>query len=92
MSLSREKINHLSKLIIKGLQEEETVELFAEPNEIRLQIVRIMTDELKINDIVDEEVRKILNSYSKKLREGSKEWEVLYQKHYEEEMNKRRSF
>ena len=92
MSLSREKINHLSKLIIKGLEEDEDVEFFAETNEVRLQIVRIMTDELKINDIVDKEVRGILDSYSKKLREGSKEWEILYQKHYEEEMNKKRSF
>lgn len=93
MLLSREKINHLSKLIINGLEEEEdTVRLLAEQNEVRLQIVKIITDELKIDDVVDEEVRKMLNSYSKKLKEGSSEWEVLYRKHYEEEMKKRRAF
>lgn len=92
MLLSREKINHLSKLIVNGLEEEDTVRLLAEQNEVRLQIVKIMTDELKIDDIVDEEVRKMLNSYLKKLKEGSNEWEVLYRKHYEEEMKKRRAF
>jgi len=92
MLLSRDKINHLSKLITEKLEEDETVELMAEPNDIRLQVVRVITDELKIEDLVDAEVRKILNSYSKKLREGSNEWEILYRKHYEEEMKKKRAF
>ena len=92
MLLSREKINHLSKLIVNGLEKEDAVDLLVEQNDVRLQIVRIITDELKIDDIVDEEVRKVLNSYSKKLKEGSSEWEVLYRKHYEEEMKKRRAF
>lgn len=92
MRLSRGKINHLSKLITQGLEKEGAIKLLFEPNDIRLQIVRIITDELKIDDVVDEEVRRILSSYSKKMREGSSEWEVLYQKHYDEEIKKRRSF
>lgn len=92
MRLSRGKINHLSKLITQGLEKDEKIKLLSEPNDIRLQIVRIITDELKIDDVVDEEVRRILSSYSKKMREGSSEWEVLYQKHYDEEIKKRRSF
>jgi hypothetical protein len=92
MLLSRDKINHLSKLITEKLERDEAVDLTAEPNDIRLQIVRVITDELKIEDLVDAEVRKILNSYSKKLREGSNEWEILYRKHYEEEIKKRRAF
>ena len=92
MLLSRDKINHLSKLITEKLEEDEAVELMAESNDIRLQVVRVITDELKIEDLVDVEVRKILNSYSKKLREGSNEWEVLYRKHYEEEIKKKRAF
>jgi len=90
--LSRGKINHLSKLITQGLEKDEKIKLLSEPNDIRLQIVRIITDELKIDDVVDEEARRILSSYSKKMREGSSEWEVLYQKHYDEEIKKRRSF
>lgn len=92
MRLSRGKINHLSKLITQGLEKDEKIKLLSEPNDIRLQIVRIITDELKIDDVVDEEARRILSSYSKKMREGSSEWEVLYQKHYDEEIKKRRSF
>lgn len=92
MRLSRGKINHLSKLLLLALEEDPQAELLREPNEVRLQIVRVITDELTIEEVVDEEVRRTLASYSRKLREGTPEWEVLYNKHYEEEMTKRRRF
>lgn len=92
MRLSREKIVHLSKLITKGLEENSSVQLNKAPNEVRLQIVKLVTEELKIDDVVDQEVRRILNSYSRKIIEGSREWDVMYQKLYEQEMNKRKKF
>ena len=92
MRLSRGKINHLSKLLLKVLEEDPSADFLREPNEVRLQMVRIITDELTIDEIVDEEVRRTLASYSRKLREGTPEWEILYNKHYEEEMMKRRGF
>lgn len=92
MRLSRGKINHLSKILLQALEEDAQTELLREPNEVRLQIVRVITDELTIEEVVDEEVRRTLATYSRKLREGTPEWEVLYHKHYEEEMTKRRRF
>jgi len=89
MRLSRAKINHLSHLLINALEKEPTVELLKESNLVRLDIVRIITRELRIEDEVDETVRKKLSSYSRKILEGSQEWEVLYQKTYEEELTKR---
>lgn len=90
MRLSREKINHLSQLILKVLGEEGVAELKQEPNDVRLQIVRLLTEELKIDEEVDRLVRGILESYSRQIIEGSTEWDVMYQKHYNEEMAKRR--
>ncbi|MEK6591230.1 MAG: DUF507 family protein [Nitrospinota bacterium] len=92
MRLSREKINHLSKVIITGLIKDDRVEFFEEENTIRLEIVRVLTDILKIDDEIDSEARKILSSYSKNIREGTPEWDVLYNKHYNEEAKKRRGF
>ena len=89
MRLSRSKINHLSHVIIKALEEDPTVELLKDSNLVRLDIVRIITRELKIEDEIDEIVRKKLSSYSRKIQEGSQEWDVLYQKTYEEEMAKK---
>ena len=89
MRLSRSKINHLSHIIIKALEEDPTVELLKDANLVRLDIVRIITRELKVEEEVDEIARKKLSSYSRKIQEGSQEWDVLYQKIYEEEMAKR---
>jgi len=92
MRLSREKINHLSKLLIESIQGHQGISLTRAANEVRLRIVKVLTDELKIDDVIDTEVRRSLNSYSKKPVEGSREWDILYQKLYEAEMKKRRGF
>lgn len=92
MKLSREKINHLSKLIITELINDDNVEFFEEENKIRLEIVKIITDLLKTDDDIEAEARKILSSYSRNIREGSPEWDILYNKHYEEVANKKRGF
>lgn len=92
MRLSREKINHLSKLLVEAFQDQEGIGMSREVNEVRLRIVKVLTDELKIDDVVDTEVRRTLSSYAKKPVEGSREWDVMYQKLYEAEMKKRRGF
>jgi hypothetical protein len=92
MSLSRSKINYLSHLIVKALQRAGTVKFLKLENDVRLQIVKTLTDELKIEDVVDAEVRRKLASYSRKIVEGNREWDVMYQKFYEQEMKKRLGF
>tara|TARA_B100000315_G_C14400882_1_gene506421 strand:- start:124 stop:402 length:279 start_codon:yes stop_codon:yes gene_type:complete len=92
MSLSREKINHLSQLIVKDLQTKDLVDFLRDPNDIRLHVVKVLTEELKIENEVNVSVRKILSSYSKKINEGNREWDVMYNKLYEQEWNKHRKF
>jgi uncharacterized protein len=92
MSLSRPKINQLSQLIIKSLQQTGAVRLLKAENDVRLQIVKTLMDELKIEEIIDAEVRRKLASYSRKILEGSREWDIMYQKFYEQEMKKRLGF
>ena len=90
MRLSREKINHISHSIIKAFMQDENIEIFRDENDIRLEIVRIITEELKMEEELDQQVRGRLESYKRKLIEGSTEWEILYQKIYEEEANKKK--
>ncbi len=92
MGLSRPKINYLSHLIVKALQQVGTVTFLKPENDVRLQIVKTLTDELKIEDLIDVEVRRKLASYSRKIVEGNREWDVMYQKFYEQEMKKRLGF
>lgn len=90
MRLSREKINHLSKLILNGFLEDDRLEFFCDENDLRLEIVNILRTELEIEEDIDSSVRRMIESYSKDIREGTDEWEILYHKHYNEETKKRR--
>jgi hypothetical protein len=92
MSLSRPKINYLSQLIVKALQKADTVKFLKAENDVRLQVVKTMSDELKIEEAIDAEVRRKLASYSRKIVEGNREWDVMYQKLLEEETKKRLGF
>ena len=88
MRISREKINHISKIIIDDLEKREDFDYKAELNEVRLEITHVMNEYLKIEDQADEKARKVCASYTKKLHEGTDEWEILYNKHYEEHLSK----
>lgn len=90
MRLSREKVNHLSKLILKDLLGDDRVEFYCDENDLRLEIVNIIKTELEIEDEIDGTVRRTIESYSKDIREGTDEWDILYHKHYNEETKRRR--
>lgn len=89
MRLSDEKISHLTHVVLKGLIAKKAVSPLVEEGIIRREMRRVITRELKIAEEVDALVRKKLDSYSKKIFEGTTEWDVLYQKFFREEMSKR---
>lgn len=89
MKLSDEKLTHLTHVVLKGLLEKDVITPQAEDGEIRHEIKRFILKELKISADIDRLVRSKLHSYSKKIPEGSPEWEVLYQKFFHEEASKR---
>ena len=88
MRISNDKINHISKLIINDLEKRDDFDYKTDLNEVRLGIAGVMKSFLKIEDQADEKARKICASYSRKLREGTDEWDILYNKHYEEYLSK----
>jgi hypothetical protein len=85
MMLSEDKISHLSHVLLKGLIQQDLVELAEDEGTIRREIKRTIVSELKVGEEIDQIVRKKLQSFSKKLIEGSPEWEVLYKKFFREE-------
>jgi uncharacterized protein len=88
--LSREKILRLSHLILDHLNQDDEVEYFADPQEIRQQIVRLISEEMKADEAIDALVRRKIESQKRPIVEGSDEWEVLYRKYYEEEVSRHR--
>jgi hypothetical protein len=90
VKLSREKILRLSHLILGHLDEDDAIEYFADPQEIRQQIVKLISDEMKTDEAIDALVRRKIESQKRPIVEGSDEWEVLYRKYYEEEVARHR--
>ena len=90
MRLSHGKINHITNLAMDHLRTDPQVEFFSDDSEIRLEIVRIINEELKDDEIIDVDVRRKIESQRRDIPEGSEEWEILYRKYYDEEMTKRR--
>jgi hypothetical protein len=88
MRMSRERIFHLTDLIVKELEASPAVHV-KNADELRPEILRALTEESKLEESIDGEVRKILGSYSRNMPEGSREWEVLYQKTREEVFKRR---
>ena len=90
MKLSREKVLQLSHLILRYIEEDEGIEYFDEPQELRQQIVKLIEGEMKADEMIDAIVRRKIESQKRTIVEGSDEWDVLYRKYYEEETARHR--
>jgi uncharacterized protein len=89
MMLSDDKISHTSHVLLKGMLDNKLINLKADESEVRREIKRTIVGELKVGEDMHDVVTKKLLSLSRKLTEGSAEWEVLYKKFYEEEEARR---
>ena len=88
MRMSRERIFFLTDLIMKELENTPAVQV-KQADELRPEIMRALTAESKLEESIDSEVRKILGTYSRPVPEGSREWELLYQKTRDEVFKRR---
>ncbi len=89
MRLSHAKVNHIANLLIEYLRTDTSVEFFQDDSDIRMDIVRVINEELKDDEIIDTEVRRKIESQKRDIPEGSEEWEILYRKYYDEERARR---
>ena len=94
MRMSRERLFGLAERIVTDLAAVEGVVIRQIVDDkvrthLRTEIFRVLEDEGRLEETVDQEVRKTLASYSRPAPEGSAEWEVLYNK-TRDEVYKRR--
>ena len=89
MMLSDDKITHMTHILLKGLMDKNLITLKEDDAVLRREIRRTVNNELKLGEEIDSSVRRKLQSFTKKLVEGSPEWEVLYRKFFDEESAKK---
>jgi hypothetical protein len=86
---SRERVFHLAARLVEELLAQSGVTALRPADDVRAEVIRALSDETRVEDTIDAEVRKILSSYARPAPEGSPEWEVLYQKTREEVARRR---
>ena len=87
MKLTSERISHLAHLVLDTLWKDDLIEIPDQGRALgaaKASLTRI----LSIDDEVDTLVREKLTRQRKV--PGSREWQILYDKYFHEEMGKRR--
>ncbi|MEO8029124.1 MAG: DUF507 family protein [Bryobacteraceae bacterium] len=88
MKLSRDKINDLSHKLIAALRKSREFRLRKDLNEVRLEIVKDMTEILTVEEKVDKAARTKIRTQKREIGEGTEEWDLLHQRYYAEELKK----
>ncbi len=88
MKLSRDKITDISHKLVAQMKKSRDLRVKKEPNEVRLAIVRAMTEILSAEEKVDRASRDKVRSTKREVPEGSEEWDLLQKRYYAEELKK----
>ena len=88
MKLSRDKINDLSHKVVAGIRKAREFRLKRDQNDVRLEMVKAMTELLQMEDKVDRAARLKIRSQKREIGEGTEEWDLLHKRYYAEELKK----
>ena len=89
MKLSRDKVTDISHKIVDMLRKSRELRLKdKDPNNVRLEIVRSMTELLVAEEKVDRSARLKIRSQKREIPEGTEEWDLLHRRYYSEELKK----
>ncbi len=90
MRLGDERIADLTHKIINSLWGDEMID-FENEERVVAAVKQVFNKYFKSEEIADEYARDRIASLSRNVPVGSNEYSVLYEKYYNEEMNRRRS-
>jgi hypothetical protein len=88
MKLSRDKINDISHKIVAELRKSRDFRIKRQPNDVRLELVKVVTDLLVTEEKVDRAARTKIRTQKREISEGTEEWELLHKRYYAEELKK----
>jgi hypothetical protein len=88
MKLSRDKISDISHKIMEGLKKSREVRIRKDQNEVRLGIVKAISEILLTEEKVERASRDKIRSQKREIQEGTEEWDLLHRRYYAEELKK----
>jgi len=87
--LSEDRQTHIAHIIVDGIWKDDLVE-YTDEDQVIKQAKRVVMEYVKHETDVDDTVRNRILSQKKGILEGSREFDILYKKYYEEEHSKRK--
>jgi len=88
LRLSEDRISHISHLIFDAVWKDDLID-FTDENKALLEIKKVITGFLRVEDDADSAARAKIRSLSREVPEGSREWDIMYKKYFEEEVSKK---
>ena len=88
MKLSRDRVNEISHKIVAGMRKSRDFRVRKDPNELRLALVREITDILQMEERIDRVARDKIRTQKRDIPEGGEEFDLLHKRYYSEELKK----
>jgi hypothetical protein len=88
MKLSRDKVNDLAHKIVTAMRKSREFRVRKDPNDLRLALVREMTELLQMEDKIDRAARQKIRAQKRDITEGGEEYDLLHKRYYAEELKK----
>lgn len=88
MKLSRDRVNEISHKIVAGMRKSRDFRVRKDPNELRLALVREMTEILQLEERIDRAARDKIRTQKREIPEGGEEFDILHKRYYSEELKK----
>jgi uncharacterized protein len=86
--LSEDRQTHLAHIIVDGIWEDDLVE-YTDEDEVIREAKRVVAAYVQRETSIDDTVRQKIANMKKGILEGSREFDLLYKKYYDEEQQKR---
>lgn len=86
MKLSRDKINEISHKLVLAMKKARECRLRKDVNDVRLEIVRLVSEILTSEDKADKAARAKIRTMKREVQEGTEEWDLLHKRYYADEL------
>lgn len=88
MILSEDRVSHLTHLVVDGIWNDDLVDYSDEDAALRAA-KRGLNQFVKLVEEIDKKAREKVASLKRGVVEGSPEWDIMYGKYFDEEMQRR---
>jgi hypothetical protein len=87
MILSEERVSHLARIVVDGIWNDDLVDYTDDDAALRAG-KKGLNQFVKVVDDIDKKVQGKITSLKRGVPEGSPEWDILYGKYFEEEIQR----